>query len=132
MLLQIQIDSTQQELIKQIVASASMAEAFKPLFAVALFFGNGLLYLPECLLPIKKWREMLLRFISDDDGQLNKADMKDASINWASVCLCRFGLHVVTYDLLFQAEHNEAIYTLLAAAGLFWTGNMLIHRSAKN
>lgn len=121
--------------VAQSIYNEAVLNAQRPLRDFALFCANALIWLPVIMLPIRQWRVILLRFVSDDDGSLNKSDMKDATINTMAYYLVVFAIHYGTSDIVFKEEHSELIITFLSSAVALWGGNQLTkkftHEDAK-
>lgn len=94
------------------IARSFVTETTRPWFFFASMLGNALFYLPVIMLPSTTWRDIMIRFISDDDKQLNKSDLRDGGINIIAFYLFTWCIHIVTYDLMYQENHIEHIWTI--------------------
>jgi hypothetical protein len=65
-------------------------------FLYAIIF---ILFMPETGMVFRMWRAILLRFVSNDDGKLEKADFKDGSTTWSASLLVRvpLALSIIAY-----------------------------------
>jgi hypothetical protein len=94
------------------IARSFVNETTRPWFFMASMLGNALFYLPVIMLPIPAWREVIIRFVTDDDKQFNKSDLRDGGINIIAFYLFTWCIHIATYDLMYQENHIEHIWTL--------------------
>lgn len=128
-------DSVAVQQAAQVIHKLTIEMYITPLFTLALFIGNAVLWLPEAMLPYKPWRTILLKFYSDDDGLFNKTDLKDGAVVTLAYWFGKFAIHFGTYDVLTGKDNGELIYQLLGAAALFLginAGISALSRTTKN
>lgn len=78
------------------------------------------------------WRDTVKRFVSDDDGKLNKSDFKDGSTTWSASLLIRCPLALVMLGYLDKQEVNELFISECFATALFlWGINKFAPPAAK-
>lgn len=78
---------------------------------------------------LASWRETVKRFVSDDDGKLNKSDFKDGSTTWSASLLIRAPLALALLGYLDKREVNELFTTECFTTALLLWG---INRFAPN
>ena len=103
---------TSIEELGQQMARSFVAETTRPWFFLAAMLGNSLFYLPVIMLLTSAWRDVMIRFVTDDDGQLNKSDLRDGGINIIAFYLFSWCVHIATYDLMYREDHIEHIIAL--------------------
>ena len=96
----------------QQMARSFVAETTRPWFFFAAMIGNALFYLPVIMLPSPSWRDIMVRFVTDDDKQFNKSDLRDGGINIVAFYLFAWCIHTLTYDLMYHEDHIEHILAL--------------------